>query len=1397
MGSGRFFLSHAKVDLADANALKGALEAAGVSVFVDHEQLRPGDDLNTLDDEIRKSRGVVVLVTPAAMESDWVKRELGVALATRRVKPAYRVVFVVKGVPVAATRFLVDGEDLLAIEVTGFVRDVAPRVLVGLKVLAPGEQQSKPVPPAPDVHELVFSFSRLTRRLKDGEIRVRGDVQLERTLADGREDMGRRHVFESPLGPVEQAELSWYLGTWSTWPAGPGSKRACKVEDSLVEWGRSLLGAVLQADEDARMWRDWIGVRGNRRVVIKVSGSGAGVLELPWELLADERGFVFAGRKRARVIRRLERAEVELEDDTGDVAHVALRVLLVVSRPDDGWIDPRVSLTPVLEALGKLGDRVDIELLEPASLVALGETLNRAEERGKPFDVVHFDGHGVYRPDLGCRALVFVAHGSADKDSRMSELVPAAKLGELLAEHRVPLVLLEARRSARSTEDLTGSVAAELVKRGVGNVVAMSHSVLVETARRFVDRFYAAPVEGRRPGTAVLAGQVYLRNDLRRHEVTLSDGSHGVFELHDWMVPVLYQARDADQPLIPGDRGLPDPDAVERTRDVALGRDPEDPRRRGVPGLAHGFVGRGRMLMVLFRRLSRRRPLLLVGAGGVGKTAVAAELCRWLVAARRFSRAIWVSVEHDGKVESVVFQLGVQLDPAFSGGEVELRGLLKRLEPVLLVVDNVESAVAAGEILELGALLARLGRVGGTRVVLTSREVPEELVERLSASVLRVDRLSAREGRQLVRRVLEWRGERLPEDRGMDELVEATGGHARSLVLLAGLVARDGAVVTQEALVRRMRELDREGAGREKSLLASVRLSADRLTVEERRMAAALGVFHGAADYTVLAKVAGMTEEESQTLGRRLVEVGLASTSGAFLVFEPAVVEVLGEGLQDREVAQERWLQHTLRLVWRLYQQMFKDIRLAYEGVRVARPEVEALVDQVGKMELDQAQKVLHRLDELLRDLGPSRLRDRVAQERARIEEKLEDVEWTHAAFLKFAGEYRRLMREGRTAAAIPLCREALSRAVAVGDAFPNAEYGRAMIRKVLGTALLRSGAAEEAILALEVAKAAFEGLPGELPARMASVCVAERADAYCDLGRLDDAVESYLENIQRAENLGDLRQAAVGRGQLGSVRLLQRRYGDALEAHRAARATFQQLGEDPAVATAWHEEGRVHHGDGNFAAAEVAWRRSLEIKTRLGNATGRAATLGLLGNLFDQQGRLDDAVAQFQEAGPLFEHAGDSYSAGQTYSNMARTLHSLGRLEDACEAIHKAIRCKQRFGHAAEPWKTWAIFAKIETSAGNPTGAAEARRQAITTYAAYRRDGGEPMTGPTRLIATVAAALARGESPSLPGLARIGHSAPIGSGERGSSKSAVVRGLDLLDSSMDRALDCSNSRSR
>src|SRR5205823_3743092 len=112
------------------------------------------------------------------------------------------------------------------------------------------------------------------------------------------------------------------------------------------------------------------------------------------------------------------------------------------------------------------------------------------------------------------------------------------ELGPVLRDYRIPLVFLEACQTAKA-EKASESVASELLKVGVASVVAMSHSVLVETARRFVEAFYRALAEGKRVGDAMLAGQHALKGDTFRGKVF----GAGELRLEDWFVPVLFQEK--------------------------------------------------------------------------------------------------------------------------------------------------------------------------------------------------------------------------------------------------------------------------------------------------------------------------------------------------------------------------------------------------------------------------------------------------------------------------------------------------------------------------------------------------------------------------------------------------------------------------------------------------------------------------------------------------------------------------------------------------------------------------------------------------------------------------------------------------------------------------------------
>ena len=169
---------------------------------------------------------------------------------------------------------------------------------------------------------------------------------------------------------------------------------------------------------------------------------------------------------------------------------------------------------------------VKIHVLSPPTLPALRDELGRARNEEKPYHVVHFDGHGVYDRKVGLGGLCFEHSEDTGKLEKRRHVTVFTQdtiengtgLGSLLRDHRIPLVFLEACQTAQA-EKASESVASELLKVGVASVVAMSHSVLVETSRRFVEAFYQALAEGKRVGDAMLAGQRQLKDDAFRGRI--------------------------------------------------------------------------------------------------------------------------------------------------------------------------------------------------------------------------------------------------------------------------------------------------------------------------------------------------------------------------------------------------------------------------------------------------------------------------------------------------------------------------------------------------------------------------------------------------------------------------------------------------------------------------------------------------------------------------------------------------------------------------------------------------------------------------------------------------------------------------------------------------------------
>ena len=434
----------------------------------------------------------------------------------------------------------------------------------------------------------------------------------------------------APLGAVETGDLAYYLERYHLTPFGIFAERAKAIEDRFPEWGEDRWDA-LQPDvaEHAAVIAAW--KRGpataQRRFTVEArplpprprkaddeekraraeqQEAATALLALPWELLHDRVGYLFQGGLGVRVRRSLPGDE-PVAELAPEMFAAPLRVLVVCARPEEdgvGYIDHRVSVRPLTEALNALGDLACYDVPVPPTFPALCDRLRGALCEGKPYHIVHFDGHGVYDRFHGLGGLVF-EHPKGAREGKLrgrrSEVITADRLGAELRNAGVRLFFLEACQSARSEETPEASVAGRLLRAGVASVVAMSHSVLVETARCSTKEFYPALVRGERVGEAMLAGQRGLFDQKRRGWAwePKKDGSGQVarrpLELDDWFVPVLYQ--DAEDPALltespPAARVR---EEIERGRSLALGDLPAPPE--------HSFVGRSRELLAAERLL--------------------------------------------------------------------------------------------------------------------------------------------------------------------------------------------------------------------------------------------------------------------------------------------------------------------------------------------------------------------------------------------------------------------------------------------------------------------------------------------------------------------------------------------------------------------------------------------------------------------------------------------------------------------------------------------------------------------------------------------------------------------------------------------------------------------------
>jgi tetratricopeptide (TPR) repeat protein len=1189
-------------------------------------------------------------------------------------------------------------------------------------------------------------------------------------LDDGRSRWSATARVGLALDRAELERLRWYLEDYLEYPIDPAPTIAAQVEARLVELGRDLFEQVFAGREATRLWdRAEPGLADTRvEVVTNVESATA----IPWELLRDPlTNTPLALRAGAFV--RSHSQPARLVEPPGEGA-TTLRILLVICRP--GGADD-VPFRSVASHLVRVSDDAreafDLDVLRPPTFAKLGQVLRAARDQGRPYHVVHFDGHGTWT-DLdqaadvgGASGLSQIRYGDPrggahgyllfeDPDAPGNvRYVNGPELGDLLAQAGVPVLVLNACRSAHAELAATpeeaarevdatvgdpharvrayGSLAQEVIDAGVAGVVAMRYTVYVVTAARFVGELYASLLAGHELGEAVSRGRAHLAEDPIR-EVSLRP-----LALQDWMVPVVYES--APLPVV----ATPSSSQVVITiPQAATGkRQPEaETRLPGPPEV--GFYGRDETLLALDRAFDTQQIVLLHALAGAGKTTTAAEFARWyqrtggLAYRGGDGPVLYTAFTRHRPLAQVLDQVGQAFGDALDAAGVpwgalddaQRRGVAIQVlgqVPVLWVWDNVEpvagfpagtpSAWSTAEQQELRGFLADLQ---GTKakVLLTSRRDERDWLGDLPVRV-KLPAMPMAERVQLARGIAAKHGHKLTDVEDWRPLLDYTQGNPLTVTVLVGQALRDGLRTRHQVddFVARLRAgeqglSDDEREGRTKSLGASLGYGfSHAFTDDERAQLALLHLFQGFVDVDVLwamgdpqavggpvAAVRGLTREQGIALLDRAAEVGLLTGyGGGYYAIHPVLpwyftdLFVKVYGPPASPAAQEVARAYTTVIA------SFGEYR--NKQFSQGRGEVIGLLgaEEANLLHARRLARAHGWWDQVLGAMQG--LRVLYAQTERRVEWARLVDELTPDLVDPATDGPRRGRENGWGVFTDYRIRLALQQ-----RDYVTAERLQRLVvawdRERAATALMSDPAAlnDQQGLRIEVLAFALKGLGDVLREQGQPGCVAH-----------------YKEALELCQRIGDRPSEASVAYELGTaykdtpgIRDLEAaerwyEYGLDLrdEADRRGRALLVgQLGYvhwerfNQARQAGRPEAERLTH----LNAALRAYHQALNLH-RADEVGDLAVTHNQLGNIYADGGQLDSAVRHWQESIRYQETARDRYGAGGTRYNVARALAQHGRFGDALLWAQAALRDFETYGDraAADITQAQRLIAQIE----------------------------------------------------------------------------------------------------
>lgn len=167
--------------------------------------------------------------------------------------------------------------------------------------------------------------------------------------------------------------------------------------------------------------------------------------------------------------------------------------------------------------------------------------------------------------------------------------------------------------------------------------------------------------------------------------------------------------------------------------------------------------------------------------------------------------------------------------------------------------------------------------------------------------------------------------------------------------------------------------------------------------------------------------------------------------------------------------------------------------------------------------------------------------------------------------------------------------------------------------------------------------------------------------------------LEEQLDLRPNSATQGESRDVADGWMQLGNQQLAEGNLTQAVESWAEAAEIYRLLGDGQAAGRAYGSMGAAFATLDRYPEAERAFVLRIGTARDNDDLLGQVYGLNNLGNLYVNQGKLNEGQAHFQEALQIARTTGDSRAIGISLSNLGQVATQRGDLDVAVQLLEAA----------------------------------------------------------------------------------------------------------------------------